>query len=174
MKKKILTAVVVALLAFSSVPVMAANSPTAAPVYSVTVDKGTVSKDGNSGIKVNGGKISVSTGTVEVGKTVTFKATANKGKKFSKWIINGSYTIVSGSLTSGTITVIPNGDIDINAKFVNKNSNPEKETTKGKDKTVPYDGSTTSPKTGAAAGAIVITLLASGGIAITSKKKFSK
>lgn len=173
MKNKLLIAVVVALLAFTSVPVSAANSPTAVPVYSITVDNNSVNKNGNNGIKVDGGKISVSNGVVESGKTVTFKATPNKNRKFVKWIIKGSYKIVDGSLTNKTITIIPDGDIDINAKFKVLPAADEKEPTTKFEK-IPGDDSTTSPQTGAAAGALALALLASGGIAITSKKKFSK
>lgn len=172
MKNKILIAVVVVLLAFSAVPVLAANSPTAAPVYNITVDKGSVNKGGSKGIKVDGGKISVSEGVVEAGKTVTFKATPDKNRKFKKWVIKGSYTIVDGSLTSKTITILPNGDIDVNATFKKVlPAQDEEPTTKEK---VPGDDSPTSPQTGAAAGALAFALLASGGIAVTSRKKFSK
>lgn len=168
MKKKLLVALTVVLLTFASVPVMAANSPATNPVYSITIGDQTVGKNGASGIKVDGGKISVSTGAVSVGEEVTLTATADKGYKFSKWVIDGDYTIVSGSLTSKTITIIPNADLNINAKFVDANGKePETEIKKP-------DNSGTSPKTGAAAGAILITLLASGGVAVTSRKKFSK
>lgn len=171
MKKKILMAIVVALLTFSAIPVMAADSPTASAVYNITVGDKTVSKEGSSGIKVNGGKISISTGVVKIGEEVTLTATPNKGNKFSKWIIEGDYTIVSGNLTDATITIIPNSDLDIDAEFVDSEENPitEVETTKGA-----TDPSVTSPKTGAATGALLVTLLASGGVAITSRKKFSK
>ncbi len=174
MRKKILAVMLVALLTFSAVPVMAENSPTAPSVFNVTVEGNTVGKKGASGIKVPGGSISVSDGAVQVGKEVTLKVTPDKGKKFSKWIIKGDYTIVSGSLKDGTITIIPNGDIDIDAKFTDVapiSDMPETESNAGKGDT---DSNTTSPKTGVPAGILLVTLLASGGVAVTSRRKYSK
>lgn len=168
MKRKILVALVVALLTFASVPVMAASSPASDVVYSITIGDQTVGKNGASNIQVDGGKVSVSTGAVKVGEEVTLTATADDGYKFSKWVIEGDYTIVSGSLTSETITIIPKEDIVINAEFVDEEgnvvTNPKGDS----------DSSVTSPKTGVATGAILVTLLASGGVAITSRKKFSE
>ena len=199
MKKKILALLAVALLTFSAVPVMAANSPTAAPVYNITINNTAVSKDGNA---INGGKIVASAEKVEVGKSLTLTATADSGKKFSKWILpEGSYTIVSGSLTDATITITPTKDnFNVNAEFVDDaavTTAANNETTVASDdadvdddedadvdddddddvvdeteasKGV-SDNSGTSPKTGVATGAILATLLASGGIAVASKKK---
>jgi hypothetical protein len=170
-KKKILMAIVVALLAFSAVPVMAANSPTASAVYNISIGGNTVGKKGSSGIKVSGGSISVSTGTVKIGEQVTLTATPDNGYQFGKWIISGDYTIVSGSLTEGTIVIIPNGDLSINAKFKDKNGTEitEEITTKGS-----TDPSVTSPKTGATTGNLFVVLLAAGGIAVISRKKLAE
>lgn len=198
MKKKILALLAVALLTFSAVPVMAANSPTAAPVYNITINNTTVSKDGNA---INGGKIVASTDKIEAGKSITLTATADAGKKFSKWVLpEGGYTIVSGSLTDATITVIPTKDnFNVNAEFVDDvavttagnnettvvsedtdvddddDADVDDDDDEDVDETTASkgvsDNSGTSPKTGVATGAILATLLASGGIAVASKKK---
>lgn len=202
MKKRILVALALVLLTFSSIPVMAADSPTGAPVYTITVNGTSVGKDGNSNITVNGGKISV--GTVEIGKEVTLTATANPGSKFNGWDITGSYTVKSGDVTKDTtIVIIPNDEkVAVNAKFVTETTTnndvttvasnettvapddvdePDDEYADGDDNdgddeettvsTGSVDNSGTSPKTGVATGAILATLLVSGGIAATSRKK---
>ena len=170
MKKRICALIAVALLVFSSVTVMAANSPVAPNYHEITVNGQTVGKNGATSIVVNGGKISISSGVIEEGKEVTLTANPDKNNKFSKWIIDGDYEIVSGSLTSSTITIIPKSDIDVNAEFVDADGNELTEETTEK----PGNDSPVSPKTGAATGALMITLLASGAVAIKSKKKISE
>ena len=171
MKKRVCALIAVALLIFSSVTVMAANSPVAPDYYEITVGGQTVGKNGATNIVTNGGKISISSGVIEAGKQVTLTAKADKNNKFSKWLINGDYEIVSGSLTDSSITIIPKGNIDIDAEFVTSEGEPvtEEPTTKKPDNDSPV-----SPKTGAATGAIMITLLASGAVAIASRKKISE
>lgn len=170
MKKRIFALIAVALLMFSSVTVMAANSPTPSDYFEITVEGQTVGKNGATNLIVDGGKISVSSGIIEEGKKVTLTVTPDKNNKFSKWVIDGDYEIVEGSLTDLTITIIPKSDLDIDAKFLNSEDEPIKENPTKK----PDNDSNVSPKTGVATGAVMITLLASGAIAITSKKKFSE
>ena len=114
--KKIFAVLLVALMTLSSIGVMAAPSPSADKLHKITVNGDNVKKNGGK-VKVDGGTIIVSKGVVKEGKKVTLKAKANKGKKFSKWEIDGDFTIVSGSLTSDSITIIPNGDVDVDATF---------------------------------------------------------
>ncbi len=168
MKKLVAMMLAITLLVFSAIPVMAAKSPSADSYYDITVDGTTVGKGGDSGIKIDGGSISISTGVVEVGKEVTLTVNPNDGNSFTKWIIDGDYVIVSGSLTSGTITIIPKGDLDINAEFKTDSGKVIKPVSGDKDK------STTSPKTGAMAGTLVLGLLASGSVAVASRKKYTK
>lgn len=168
--KRFLVALVVTILAFSSISVMAAESPTAQKYYKVTVDDEYIGKDGNGSITRPGGKISVIPGRVKPGKKVVLIATPDKGYNFKKWIIKGDYTIVSGSLTSEKLVVIPKSDIDINAKFEDGNGNEP--TTK---RAVPGDKSPVSPKTGtttAVAGVMIMMLLAGIVAVITRKKAF--
>lgn len=48
--------------------------------------------------------------------TVTLVASSMEGFKFSHWeFITGEFDIISGSLTSSTITILPKGDEDIRA-----------------------------------------------------------
>lgn len=165
MKKKLLVAAAVSLLTLSSVSVMAANSPIADEYYNITIDDQTTGKEGNTTVEVPGGTITTSTGIVEVGEEVTLTADADDGYTFKKWVIEGDYTIVDGSLEEGTITIIPNEDLNVNAEFVDEDGNPAEDPGKG------GDDSPVSPATGAATGGLLITLLASGGVAITSRKK---
>lgn len=170
MKKKMLALIVVVLLMFSSVTVMAANSPVAPNYFEITVEGQTVGKNGATNLVVDGGKITISSGIVEEGKEVTLTATPDKNNKFSKWVIDGDYEIVEGSLTDLTITIIPKSDLDVDADFLDSSDQPIEEDPTKK----PGNSSNVSPKTGVATGAIMITLLASGAVAITSRKKFSE
>ena len=166
--KKFLVALMVIVLAFSSISVMAKESPTAQKYYKVTVDGTPVKKDGDPSIKRPGGKISVIPGKVPAGKKVVLIATPDKGNKFSRWIIKGDYTIVSGSLTSEKLVVIPKSDIDVDAKFTKNGEEITEAPTKGS------NNSPISPKTGygATAGVAVIMLLAGIVAAITKKRAF--
>lgn len=194
MRKKLLVAATVAVLSLSSVSVMAANSPEAPKYNNITIGSSTVGSTSSSTITVPGGSITTSTGAVEEGKEVTFTATAEAGKVFVKWVITGDYTVVSGSLTTTTITVIPKGDLVVNAEFATievpttqeaptvapedpteapdeepESEEPEEgEGNEGENK----DPSATSPQTGIPAAGVLVTLLASGAVAITAKKKF--
>ncbi len=192
MKKKFLAIFAIAILTVTSVPVMAdaIDSPTVAPEYHITIEGHTVSNSGTSGMQVPGGSISSSSGSITPGQEVTLTATADGGFDFSKWIINGDYIIVSGSLESGTITIIPLGDIDIDASFVpieetEKEKSKSKSTSKSKEEAAEEesiekeaaqntDTSVTSPKTGVAVGGVVFVMLASGAVIIYSRRRLGE
>lgn len=181
MKKKLLVTATVAIFALSSVSVMAANSPVAPKYNDITIGGSTVGSTSSSTITVSGGKITTSTGAVEEGKEVAFTASPDAGKVFVKWIITGDYTVVSGSLTTTTITVIPKGNLVVNAEFADMQvpteaiteilteAPTEEESTKAPEK---KDPSANSPQTSIPAAGVLITLLASGAIAVTAKKNF--
>ena len=57
------------------------------------------------------------THTVNPDGTVTITATTEDGHTFTKWIIEGDYEIVSGSLTDKVIVIIPKSDIIATAYF---------------------------------------------------------
>ena len=168
MKKRLLALFTIMLIVFSAVPVLAAKnpSPSGTKYYGISINGKTTGKKGRMTVKVPGGKITASSGKIEVGKKVTFTATPNSGKKFVKWSIKGKYTLVSGSLTTKSITIIPKGDVDVNAIFKNADGTPVKP---GNEK--PGDNSNRSPQTGATAGALFFTMLAAGGVALTSRRK---
>lgn len=168
MKKKLLAAIAVSMLALSSVTVMAAGSPDSDSYYEITIGDESSGTEDSVSVDVEGGTITSSSGIVKVGDEITLTADVDDGYTFSKWVIDGDYTIVSGSLTDTTITIIPNSDISVNAEFIDDEGNVI-------DNPVdPGDNSPVSPKTGVAAGALFVTLLASGGVAVVSKKKISE
>lgn len=200
MRKKFLVASLVALMAFSSVSVMAANSPSGDNYYNISIGDSTTGNTGNSSATIPGGDINSSTGAVKVGEEVTFTATPKGNNKFSHWVIKGDYTIVKGDLQTSPITIIPKGDISVTAVFVDANGNEIKADTteestddngqidvdvtdddedvitvvnKDKDDNSNTDDSNTSPKTGVPTEALFVTLLASGAVVLTTRKKLN-
>lgn len=165
MKIKLIVTTLVAMLVLST-GVMAANSPTADTYHTVSYDGETVSGSSSTTIKATGGKVTVSSGTIKAGEEVTITAEPNDGKEFSKWVITGDYTIVSGSLTDEELVIVPNGDIDISAAFINEDGEVEEEepTTKGND-------SSTSPKTGHPVLPVALAFTAALGLGLVSTKK---
>jgi len=160
MKKIIAVAAVVMMLVVSSVSVMAATSPSADDVYTIKMGTSTSATSAS----VTGGTISASSNPVVIGEEVTLTATAKDGYAFAKWIITGDYTIVSGSLEDGVITIIPNSDITVDAEF----------TGSGDSSSTSDDSSSTSPKTGESATVVVIALLAACGVATVARKRISE
>lgn len=177
MKFKVLIATIIAVLAFSSMSVMAANSPSGSGLNNVKVNGQSVGKKGSSTIKVNGGSITVSGGAIKVGKKLTITANPNNGNTFTKWVITGDYTIVSGDLNSAELVIIPKSDVSISAVFTDPNGNELTGPVNSGKETKPVkngDSSSKSPKTGVATGFIFLALLASAGIAFTTRKSFVK
>lgn len=155
MKLKVLIATIMLVLAFSSVSVLAADSPVGSELNNVKLNGQSVGKKGSSTLKVNGGTVKVSNGAIEVGKKLTLVATANDGNTFSKWVIDGEYEIVSGDLESGKLVIIPKSDVSIDTVFLDADGNELKGNKAN------GDGSDKSPKTGVATGVALLTLLGS-------------
>ncbi len=169
MKFKLLIATIIAVLAFSSISVMAADSPQGSELNNIKINGQSVGKKGASNIKVNGGTVKVSNGAIEVGKKVTLTAKATDGNTFTKWIIDGEYTIVSGDLESGTLVIIPKSDVSIKTVFADSNGNELTGPVEEDEEST--DSSTKSPKTGVATGMILLALLGSAVCVTTFGKK---
>ena len=90
--------------------VTAVANYTQAATYTVSTAAGT------------GGSAAASAAKVVEGNNVTFTATASKGYAFSSWSISGSYTIVSGTTSSTSITIKPTSNVTASASFVGNSS----------------------------------------------------
>lgn len=166
MKIKLLIATIIAVLAFSSMSVMAADSPQGSQLNNIKVNGQSVGKKGSSNLKVNGGTVKVSGGAIEVGKKLTLKAKAADGNTFTKWVIEGEYTIVSGDLESETLVIIPKSDVSVKTVFTDSEGNELTGPVEEK-----KDSSTKSPKTGVATGMVLLALMGSAVCAGTFGKK---
>lgn len=145
--------IAVLLLAFSSVSVFAAESPSASPEIKVEViptEGGTGSYEFESdfGQGENGGTI------------VHFEPKPNDGYTFSHWELEGQYTIIEGSLNSGSFTIEAFSDIKATPYYTKNGSSGS---SAGGSTNVPADtnNSGTSPQTGDSnllfvAGAVVV------------------
>ena len=89
-----------------AVPAFAEVSPTGVVYYNI--DTGI---EGSGIVDASANKVAK-----DGDETVTFKASDDEGY-FTYWIIEGDYTIVSGSLTEDTITIIPHSDVKAVASF---------------------------------------------------------
>lgn len=173
MKKRIIVAALAALLSLTSVSVMAATSPQAPTYHKVTIKDTLVESTTSTTVKIPGGAITATTGVVEDGKEVTFTVTEDEGNAFVSFVITGNYTIVSGSLTDKTITIKPTSDVKVDATFAqNEETTTVEEETEEEETTVKPDDSGTSPQTGLPVAGVLVTLLASGAVAVASKKRF--
>lgn len=182
MKIKSIIATAMAVLLMSSVVVMGAESPTAAKYYTATVNGQAVTQ--SSAQKVDGGSITVSAASVTAGSSIILTASADEGNVFSKWILSGDYEIVSGSLDDETITIIPKGDINVDAKFLSEDgsassSSDDVQTESDEDASSVEDSvgtansSSTSPKTGTPIFPAVLVLLAASGVCLVSINKYN-
>lgn len=104
--KKVISIALVALMIFAlaTASCYAAASPTPEGKYKITV-----STEGS-------GTATSSTATVAEDGTVTLTATEGDGY-FTKWIMTGSYTIISGDEYSPEFTIKPTSDITAIASF---------------------------------------------------------
>lgn len=161
MKKVITVASVVMMLIFSSVSVMAASSATGTSYYKLTI--GTSSSA--TTVDVDGGTITVSANPVVVGEEVTLTASAADGYVFTEWAIEGDYDVVSDD--GETITIIPNGDLVIDAVFESEEESEDEETTSD-------DTSDTSPTTGQSAAAVMVVLVAACVALAVARKRISE
>ncbi|MBR3646493.1 MAG: hypothetical protein IKN54_08735 [Lachnospiraceae bacterium] len=169
MKKKVFAFTMVCLLTVSAVPVFAKSVSSPEPAAETSVTIGGKVADEEDDNKVTGGKVSFEVvGEVEEDgqkyQKIEFNAKPDGNNSFFEWQIDGNYKIVEGDLNSGKIVIIAYDDIEINAVFKDANGNI---VTEG-----PKDDSTKSPKTGVPVGALLITMLGSGAVAIKSRKKF--
>ena len=89
-----------------AIPAFAEVSPTGVEYYKI--DTGV---EGMGTVDASANKVAT-----DVDEAVTLVAN-DEGGYFTYWIIDGEYTIVDGSLTDSTITIIPNSDIDAIASF---------------------------------------------------------
>lgn len=165
MKKLLIPLLVLTMIFSLSVCAFAESvqSPTAPVVYQVTV---------NQPDKSNGSVARVD----NADGTVTLTVSPEDVATFTKWVLEGDYEIVSGSLTDTTITIKPKADnVVVNTEFKG-----EEPTTAAEETTVPSDapaddnGSGTSPETGAPVAAVVVTLAVALGAAFVAKKQLSK
>ena len=102
--------------------------------------------------------------------TITLTVKLADGAKFAKWVINGDYEIVEGSLTSTTIKIKASADLKVEASY--EGSNTTAEPADSTDDSA--NGSSVSPKTGAPVASVAVVLFAAAGVAVVSKKKLSK
>lgn len=164
MKKLLIPLLVLAMICSLSLCAFAESvqSPTAPVVYEVVVNQ----PDKNVG-SVN--RVDNADGTI------TFTVSAEDEATFTKWVLEGDYEIVSGSLTSKTITIRPKADnVKVNTVF-----NGEETTTAAADTTTAAtsgdsNGSATSPETGAPVAAVAVVLATAMGAAFVAKKQLSK
>ncbi len=159
--------IAVLLLMFSSIPVFAADSPSADLTIDVQINPsrggtGTYEFESDFGAGENGGTL------------VHFEAKANDGYTFSNWTLEGNYTVVSGSLNDSSFTVEAFSDLVATPSFT-ENGNSGGGSSAGGSVNVPIDSNTssTSPQTGdnnllLFAGAVVV--LAACGVFVVKRK----
>lgn len=154
--KKIITVILsVGLLFVMCVPAMAIASPSGTTQYNVQVtpddaSKGTVTKE------------------VQNDGSVKLIATVKPGETFQGWkITGGQYTIVSGSLTSTELVIMPASDLTVVADFTPGDASSSGATNSGD----------VSPKTNDSTYAGVIALsavvLAAMAIVVIKKRAFN-
>lgn len=133
---------VVILATFMAVPAFAADSPSGEVVYKVEIKGQDTAKE------------------VVAGESITLVKGAND-KEFAGWVITGKYDIVSGSLNSDTLVIIPLGDITVEETYKDATVDTEKE----------ENDSDKAPQTGN--GALMLTVLLTAGafVAMVATKK---
>lgn len=144
--KKVFAVMLAAVLIFAaSVPVFAAESPTASTVITVVV-------------KPSGGGSGSYEVTTEPGKNggtvVHFTPKPNPGYGFDHWEIQGDYIIISGSLEEGNLVIEAFSDI-VATPIYTMNGETTATIQNNTGKTSPQTGNTTSANGIAAAAALV-------------------
>lgn len=144
MKRVISLLIVVLILAMTSaVAVGAIESPTKANVWNITVGtegSGTATADRYQITHDDEGNITLN---------------AEDGNdKFVRWKITGDYTIISGDLTSRTLTIKPGSDLNAVAVFSSGQQTTSSSTSSG------TNSGSTSPKTGSFTYVFILTLIA--------------
>ena len=99
MKKLFSIALAIVMMIFAVVPAFAAISPTAGIEYDVIIEN------------TEGGKGSYTSEIIDGEKVVILTANSKDGYEFSRWEIDGKYTVLEGSLKSKVLKVVINSDI---------------------------------------------------------------
>ena len=137
MKKLFAILVAAMIVVFATVPAFAVVSPSkSSGQFKVTMHN------------QNGGSGSYTEERDKDGQHVTIKAHPKNGYTFSKWVIDGDYELVKGSLTDEEIYLLLKSDIDVTPLFAGK----------GGTISVSQNTSPESPKTGDSTP-LVITLI---------------
>ena len=106
--------------------------------------------------------------------TVTLTANPKGDGEFDKWIIDGEYEVIEGSLTDPTITIKPKSDIDAIASFKDTTA-PATEPASTAPTTSPKtDGGATSPKTGDPLFLIISLAALALGVGVFAVKKIKE
>ena len=136
MKRIFSIALVLAVMFALAINVCAADSPQGVDYYKISV--GYFPSDGSLGdASSDKDKIAI---TENEDGTVTLTATEKGTGAFIKWVITGDYDIVTGSLTSKTLTVKPKSDIHADAYFEAPGKTPDTPSNPNTDKTSPKTG----------------------------------
>lgn len=132
---------VVILATFMAVPAFAEGSPEGEVIFTVEMP--------------NGEKVAVTEGG-----TLTLKVSDTE-KEFKGWVITGEYDIVSGTLTSAELVILPKGDITVEETYKDAVLDDEKD----------ENDSDKAPQTGN--GALMVTVLLTAGafVAMLATKK---
>lgn len=137
MKKLISVALALVMIFALTATVAAEVSPHGKEYYYITVDY--VPTDGSLGT-ANSDKSSVE---VDNPENVTLTADKKNNGTFKKWIIEGEYETVSGSLTDPVMVIKPKSDIHATAYFEKPGSTPDSSSASSGGNDSP-----SSPKTG--------------------------
>lgn len=157
--KKVLAVLVAMLIVmFSCVSAFAAISPSGKPSLNVTIiptTGGTGSYDITTEIEEgpNGGTI------------VEFVPKPNPGYTFVEWELEGDYTIVEGSLTSGEFTVEAFSDLVATPYYVSDNGTPGGSVDTNTGQTSPQTGDNTN-----VIFVVAIVLVAMAGAVVVTRK----
>ena len=159
--KRMISVVLALVMIFALAAVVTAkSSPVAKDFYDISVSYNPA--DGSLGT-ASGDKDKVNISDPDDNGNVTLTAVKKGDGSFEKWVIDGDYDIISGSLTDSVIVIKPKTDIKATAKFAG--ATPDQKPTEK-----PND-SKTSPKTGDPLWIILgLAVLALGAGAIAVKK----
>lgn len=195
MKKNLLVAALVAIFSLSSVMVMAADSPTAPKYHNITVGATTGGSITTSSNTVEEGQSVTLTATAQTGNAFTEWIITGDYS-----IVSGSLTsstlvitpkadlVIAGTFkavevpTEEVTTVAPedptaapdvNDDIDDDDEDIDDDEEDydDNEVDDDEEETAKKDDSATSPQTGLPIAGVLVTLLASGAVAASSKKR---
>lgn len=138
--KKLVSVVLALVMIFALTATFAADeSPVGKDRYSIVV--GYDPADGSLGT-AGGNKSNVKVDAVGEDGEVKLTAVKEGNGEFIKWVIEGKYDIVSGSLTDPVIVIKPLSDINAVAKFAAPGTTPDSSS-----KPANPDNSKSSPKT---------------------------